>query len=62
MQEEKLQQSDEDLVGREQGLFGDEKHGQEAMEEHTQPQQQQRLLREPTASTALSPRPPPLPG
>ena len=57
-----MQLSDGGLVGREEKLLGGEKHGQEAMEKHTQPQQQQRLQEEPPDSTAPAPWPPPFPG
>ena len=65
MREQILQLSDGELVGREEELgrekklVGGEKHGQEALEEHTQPLQQQRLQEEPPASTAPVPWPPP---
>ena len=55
MQEKTLQLSDGDLVGRGEELIGGEKHGREAMEEHTQPQQQLRLQQEPPASTSPAP-------
>ena len=45
----------------EEKLVGGEKHGQEAMEEHTQPQQQRRLEEEPPASTTPAPWTPPFP-
>ena len=72
MQKGILQLSDWDLVGREEELVGGEEqvekdanheeHGQEAMEEHTQPQQQQhRLQEEPPALTSPALWPPPLP-
>ena len=60
MQVEMLQLSEGKLVRREEELIGGEEHGQEAMQEHTQPQQQQRLQEEPTASTFPAPWPPPL--
>ena len=60
MQEGILQLGDGGLGGRDEELIGGEKHGQEAVEEHTQPQQQ-RLQEEPPASTPSAPWPPPLP-
>ena len=61
MQEEMLEMSDVDLVGRQEEPIRGKEHGQEAMEEHTQLQQHHRLQEEPPASISPASWPPPLP-